>query len=167
MAQPKSWQFPRWGKYGKGSDPATVRLCDYHGCGKPGDRPAPKARNSNDKWWFCIYHAAEYNRGWNFFTGMSKEEADRARSDEETAARGYRQRDNIWEWGIDEENAAERQRRAALRVLELEDHASRDEIKRRFRALAKKFHPDRNEGDAESAEHFKSICAAHRSLMEA
>ncbi len=46
--------------------------CEAEGCLKPGNCKAPKSRNNpNDTWWFCEKHAAEYNKNWNFFEGMS------------------------------------------------------------------------------------------------
>ena len=48
------WGFPRWRPYGaKSRDAAKLRLCDRHGCEAPGDRPAPKAPNSKERWYFC------------------------------------------------------------------------------------------------------------------
>ena len=57
----------------------SVRLCDRDGCDEPGDRPAPKAPNSRERWYFCEAHAAEYNKNWNYFAGLTAEEAARAR----------------------------------------------------------------------------------------
>jgi len=39
--------------------------------------------------------------------------------------------------------------------------ASEDEIKKAYRKLARKYHPDRNPGDKEAEERFKEISAAH------
>src|SRR4029079_11498077 len=69
------WGFPRWRAYGAARDAEPVRMCDRHGCDAPGDRPAPKSPNSPDRWYFCERHAAEYNRNWNYFEGLSAEDA--------------------------------------------------------------------------------------------
>ena len=70
------WGFPRWRPYGsKGRAATRVRLCDREGCNQPGDRPAPKAPNSRERWMFCEAHAAEYNKNWNYFAGLTAEEA--------------------------------------------------------------------------------------------
>ena len=42
-------------------------------------------------------------------------------------------------------------------VLGLEKGASDDEIKRAFRKLAIKYHPDKNQGNKEAEEKFKDI----------
>src|SRR5215470_17752490 len=67
------WGFPRWREYGASREAEAVRKCDRHGCDEPGDRPAPKSPNSPDRWYFCQAHAAEYNRNWNYFEGLTAE----------------------------------------------------------------------------------------------
>lgn len=42
-------------------------------------RCPPKSPNSPDRWSFCMEHAGEYNRGWNYFEGLSAEGSRRAR----------------------------------------------------------------------------------------
>src|SRR4028118_2439080 len=69
------WGFPRWRGYGSGRGAQQVRLCDRDGCEEPGDRPAPKSPNSRERWHFCERHAAEYNRNWNYFEGLTAEDA--------------------------------------------------------------------------------------------
>ncbi|CAK6434974.1 unnamed protein product [Pipistrellus nathusii] len=51
-------------------------------------------------------------------------------------------------------------------VLELKKGASPDEIKKAYRRLALKYHPDKNPGDAQSAEIFKEINSAHAILSD-
>jgi len=69
------WGFHRWRGYGAGREATQVRLCDRHGCAEPGTCPAPKSPNSPERWYFCQQHAGEYNRGWNYFEGLTAEEA--------------------------------------------------------------------------------------------
>jgi len=59
------------------------RSCDHPGCRLAGTARAPKSRDLlNEHYWFCQAHAAEYNRTWNFFAGMSEAQI-RARQTEE------------------------------------------------------------------------------------
>ena len=46
-------------------------------------------------------------------------------------------------------------------VLGVPRTASQDEIKKAYRKLARRYHPDRNEGDKDAEERFKEISAAH------
>lgn len=50
------------------------------------------------------------------------------------------------------------------RVLGVDKTASKDEIKRAYRRLAQKFHPDANKGDKDAERRFKEISEAHSVL---
>lgn len=59
------------------------RACDHPGCRLAGTARAPKARDMlHEHYWFCQPHAAEYNRNWNFFAGLSDAEVRRRQQDE-------------------------------------------------------------------------------------
>jgi len=49
-------------------------------------------------------------------------------------------------------------------VLGAPHSATAEEIKRRFRALAKQWHPDRHNGSKEAEEKFKEILSAYRAI---
>ncbi len=52
------------------------------------------------------------------------------------------------------------------KALGVKETATADEIKKAFRALAKKFHPDRNRGKKEAEERFKEISEAYDTLSD-
>jgi molecular chaperone DnaJ len=52
-------------------------------------------------------------------------------------------------------------------VLGVSASASQDEIKKQYRRLAKKYHPDANQNDAKAAERFKEISEAYNVLGDA
>ncbi|HEX2815887.1 MAG TPA: J domain-containing protein [Phenylobacterium sp.] len=59
------------------------RACDHPGCRLAATARAPKSRDMlNEHYWFCQPHAAEYNRNWNFFAGMSEGEVRRRQQEE-------------------------------------------------------------------------------------
>jgi hypothetical protein len=46
--------------------------CDWPECRKAGAARAPKSREMlNEHYWFCQPHAAEYNKNWDYFAGMT------------------------------------------------------------------------------------------------
>lgn len=156
------WGFPRWRAYGQDRSAARVRLCDHEGCTQPGDHPAPKsAFSSQERWWFCQDHAAEYNRQWDYFAGLSDEEAARRAAADSQEANGYRQASH-WTWSGPGDGAGiSRAEHDALRVLELEPGATPAQVKASYRRLAKRHHPDANPGDARAAERFQAVRVAY------
>ena len=153
------WGFPRWRGYGSGRETTQVRLCDRHGCEEPGDCPAPKSPNSPDRWYFCVQHAGEYNRGWNYFEGLSAEEAAEREAGERRTAAGFEQARH-YGWGGAGDGTRSRDEMRALDVLELDADAGFDEVRAAWRRLAKANHPDVRPDDAAAADRFRAIQAA-------
>ena len=160
------WGFPRWRGYEDGRDAVQVRICDRHGCEQAGNCPAPKSPNSPDRWYFCEKHAGEYNRGWDYFQGLDKEEAANRAKAEQAESAGYAEAQHYgWSSSGDGSRSADEMR--ALEVLELEADADFQEIKREWRARAKKVHPDVKPGDEEAAEEFQKLQLAYEVLKAA
>ncbi len=169
MARPtrsNDWGFPRWRAYGAEREAARVRLCDRDGCNEPGDRPAPKSPNNPDRWYFCEAHAAEYNRNWNYFEGLTAEDAAAREADERRGSNGYRQA-NHYGWGGPGDGSRSRDEMRALETLEIEDSdAPFETIKAAWRRLAKANHPDAAPGDSEAARRFQAVQAAYEVLRK-
>ena len=161
------WGFPRWRPYGaKGREAARVRLCDREGCNAAGDRPAPKAPNSPERWMFCEAHAAEYNKGWNYFAGLTPEEAAKRAAEEESGASAFRKSAH-YQWAGPGDGSRSRDEMRALDALELDPDADFAAVKAAYRRLAKEFHPDVNRDDAEAAKRFQQVQAAYDVLRKA
>jgi hypothetical protein len=160
------WGFPRWRGYGSERGAARVRLCDRAGCSEPGDRPAPKSPNSPDRWYFCEAHAAEYNRNWNYFEGLSAEDAAAREADERRDANGFRQAGH-YAWGGPGDGTRSREEMRALDLLEVEPDAPFADVKAAYRRLAKANHPDAAPGDLAAAERFQAVQAAYEVLRKA
>ena len=54
----------------------------------------------------------------------------------------------------------------ACSVLGIKPDASEDEVKKVYRRLAKKYHPDKNSGDAKSEEMFKKVSEAYQTVLK-
>ena len=62
------------------------RCCAWPGCDQRGRYRAPKARERLREFqWFCLEHIREFNRGWDYFQGMSQADID-----------GHRRADVTW-----------------------------------------------------------------------
>ncbi|AEI37120.1 MAG: J domain-containing protein [Zymomonas mobilis subsp. pomaceae] len=154
----RDWGFPRWRGYTDTNHAAQkVRMCDREGCTLPGNFPAPKSPNSPERWYFCEEHVTEYNRGWDYFAGLSKEEAAKRQAEEKSQSTGYAYSSYSWEGSASGRSNEVIQ---ALKVLELEVDADFEAIKIQWRLLAKKWHPDLNGGNEEAAKRFQAIQAA-------
>jgi hypothetical protein len=64
------------------------KKCDWPGCIVAGQTKAPKSRDMlNDHYWFCVRHAGEYNKNWDFFAGMTEADVRKAQEDRFTGGR--------------------------------------------------------------------------------
>ncbi len=49
--------------------------CEWPGCERPAEHPAPKGRDREGEYFlFCIEHVRQYNKSYNYFSGMADEE---------------------------------------------------------------------------------------------
>jgi DnaJ-domain-containing protein 1 len=167
------------------------RACDHPGCAAAGEFRAPRSRTELDRfYWFCLDHVRAYNHAWDYYRGMSPEEIERERRRDTVGQRpswpmGPRG-DSVLEArlrGLDpaaleaalrrllgeDEPPPRRARPAtpeeeALRTLGLDPGASAEQIKARYKDLAKRHHPDANGGDKAAEERLKSINQAYTLL---
>ena len=171
--------------------------CDHPGCRKAGETKAPKSRHMlNEHYWFCQPHAAEYNRSWDFFSGMNEAqvrayqahsatgdrptwsfEASR-NSREAAAARAGADRQFNDPLGIfakakrkAEEAAVARNlgklERNALADLDLDATAEAPTIRARYIELVKRCHPDSNGGDRSAEHKLSRVIKAYQTLRKA
>lgn len=165
--------------------PTDGRACDYPGCGGEGVHRAPKGRDRlHDYFWFCLDHVREYNKGWDFYAGMSEREIEENLRKDATWQRPtwpmgfWRTRERIlrqhgmddFGFGMDGGGAAGPARaprtpeEQALALLNLEPPVDLGQIKARYRELAKIHHPDANGGDKAAEEMLKQINQAYNTL---
>lgn len=160
------WGFPRWRGYGGSRDAAQVRLCDRHGCDQPGNCPAPKSPNSPERWYFCQKHAAEYNASWDYFAGLTAEEAAERETSERSENAGYREAAH-YGWAGSGDGSRSRDELRALDLLGLAPDADFDAVRRAWRSKAKEVHPDVRPGDEDAAKAFQALQLAYEVLRAA
>ena len=144
-----------------------VRLCDREGCNEVGDRPAPKAPNSPERWYFCEAHAAEYNKNWDYFAGLEPRGGRARAQPRRSAALRPSASPPHWQWGGPGDGSRSRDEMRALDVLELDPDAEFKDVKAAYRRLAKEHHPDTNAGNAKPRPSFQKVQAAYEVLRRA
>lgn len=178
--------------------------CQWRGCSQPAPYPAPKGRGHDGEYLhFCLDHVREYNKGYNYFSGMSDDDVATHQKRDATGHRpSWSMGANAWgrrpscasrasmfqegrarprftdPFGFfadadEAESPAEPKRkirnveRKSLRALDLDDNASRSEIKARFKELVKRHHPDRNGGDRRKEDKLREVIQAYNYLKQA
>jgi DnaJ-domain-containing protein 1 len=178
--------------------------CEHTGCKEPGLYPAPKGRGFEGQYHrFCLDHVREYNKSYNYFSGLPDEEVVKHQKDDtighrptwfigvnswsrsRSARSGGRRngfahrfatqdpfglfpdRDSKVKPGTTEARPLRRAERKCLRQLNLEDTATKADIKARYKELVKRLHPDRNQGDRASEDKLREVIQAYNYLKQA
>ncbi len=169
-------------------DPAAPgRCCDVQGCPNEGGYRAPKSRDSlRDYFWFCLDHVRAYNASWDFYKGMTPDQIEAHMRDDTGWQRptwplgrlggGMPEEDLVHDrldilgaagmrqgrkGGQPQAGGTPPDLRQPLDTLGLHWPVSLDEVKTRYKALAKSHHPDTNGGNREAEERFKVINLAY------
>ena len=177
--------------------------CQWDGCDKPGGHRAPVGRNAEGQFFmFCFEHVKDYNKGYNYFSGLSDSEIARYQKEAVTGHRptwtvgvnktardsplhstlksgsahatNARIRDPFGFTGQGRVGGPRYQHSRKLKTLEqkafdtmaLPANATQEEIKRRYKELVKKHHPDANGGDRGSEERFRAVIQAYQLLKQ-
>lgn len=170
-------------------DPAQPD-CDMPGCEAAGEYKAPFSPQELGRYrLFCLEHVREYNSNWDYFRGMHSSQIEDFMKDAMLGHRPtWKTNQNLSEEKLEEalhemlhgsrrgfreqrRRQAEALRipeeeRKALAVLNLEGEVSLQDIKKQYKLLVKKHHPDVNRGDAHAEERFKRITEAYQDLLK-
>jgi hypothetical protein len=174
-------------------EPVKAR-CDHPGCLLSGEFRAPMGRLREGQYFcFCLDHVREYNATYNYFNGMRDEDIARYQKDASighrpTWAMGVnRAGKSFREDGVDPvddplglfrnraRHAAPEPRKPrfgvaaikALTTLGLDDGATSDSIRGRYKELVKRLHPDANGGDRSREDKLREIIQAYKYLRSA
>lgn len=175
----------RW--HGRVEQPAPP-ACSHPGCALPGEFRAPLSnRMPGDRggWqWFCLEHVRAFNARYNFFDGLSPDEIHTAQSPlagwERVVNEAGREAFHFGDaHGVFEEArpasrpgarpaASRRWPEAgdarALGTLGLDDAATGADVRRIYKALVRRYHPDSNGGDRSHEGKLQAVVSAYTHL---
>ena len=155
------------------------------GCPAAGEFKAPKDRLLHEYYHFCLDHVQEYNRAWNFFSGMAQSDiedhivsamtGDRPTWRYDTYAQMeenlYRRAWQSYHYTSKDPHAEQKTEPVhttpeyeAMAIMGLEPPLTLEKIKLKYRKLAKQYHPDLNKNDPEAEELLKRINMAYTIL---
>ncbi len=166
--------------------------CDMPGCMDTAEHKAPKHRGLNEYYNFCFEHIREYNKAWDFFSGMSEREVqdhmvNSIYGDRPTWKYGvngaspyddlYYEAQKTYTYG---NHSSEQQNNSknssqlgggpeqeALALMGLDTPITFNDIKTRYKVLAKRYHPDLNSDNPDAEELLKKINMAYTILKMA
>ncbi len=160
--------------------------CAHPGCVREAEFRAPASNRVAGHvggWqWLCLDHVREFNAGYNFFDGMSPDAISEAQSPLAGWAHvvhdvnGYKFNDplNALHGKFGRDAFAGRRSKAghvlaeadlrALKVLELDATASLPTVRRAYKALVRRFHPDSNGGDRTHERKLQDVVQAYNHL---
>ncbi len=176
-------------KYYAPQNENVAHQCDHPGCTAKGEYRAPKDRRLKEYYWFCLKHVQEYNAKWNYYADETWAEEDEKIKRKmhfqygfgskvqyqfgydlwDEAAffdSGYNNQNSNYEYSRDGIYFTIEERQC-IRTLEMSVRdITPQSLKKQYKALAKKYHPDLNKEDAQAEEKFKQISAAYQRLKD-
>ena len=159
--------------------------CDHPGCASPGEFRAPRSNRvpgSEAGWQFlCLDHVRAFNAGYNFFDGLSADEIrdaqsplagwERAASPKGREAFSFGDAHDLFNT---QSRPPPRPRKwsafgdaQALQALGLTDAATATDIRRAYKRLVRRYHPDSNEGDRSMEGKLQAVVNAYTHLKGA
>ena len=157
------------------------RSCYNPDCKELGIYPAPKSKeNLREYLYFCINCIREFNKSWNYFEGLNEQELEieirksttwnrpswkfgtkNLNYDFEKAFRQFNEQKQP-----DKNNNVSKKLKDAFNLLELDINSTMDEIKRRYKSLAKKWHPDVQQNEYSGNKNkFIDITNAYKTIL--
>jgi hypothetical protein len=158
----------------------TIPQCEWPDCPRPGRHKAPMGRGHEGKFYnYCTEHVQEYNKTYNYFSGMKDDEMQEFQKE---ARLGHRP---TWKLGQNATATASSVRRKAqqmrsdpfgisgalrstelkaLQTLGLDDTATAEQVKTQYKTLVKRLHPDANGGSRANEDTLKAVIQAYDHL---
>lgn len=170
-----------------------AKCCDMPYCEGEGTFRAPKDRSLSEHYWFCQMHITEYNRAWNFFEGMNQREVEEqilksmfgdrptwrydadGMAEENLRRQAYEfhgtgatddRASRAWQEYQTNKNRVDEASAEfeAMAIFSLKPPVNLEKIKKRYKELAKKYHPDINQSNLKAEEQLKKVNVAYTVL---
>ena len=162
-------------------------ICEWNGCKDKGSFKAPTDKNDSKRFmWLCKNHIKSYNKSWDYFKGMTQQEIEFFLKSDATWHRPtqkFGSLDNFFNilWNnalndkfnifsqnnnsrINKENNLSEKDKEAFKTMNLKLNDDWGTIQKKFKALVKKFHPDKNSGNKIHEDRLKKITLAYSHL---
>ena len=164
-------------------------ICDWNNCNEIGAYKAPVEKDNSRKYrLLCLEHVKEFNKNWNYFSGMNDDQIlDFLKSDMtwHKPTQNFSSSDNffkvLWNDTLKDEMDKDKFKSdfnrmskfkfnhkdiEAFSVLRVSVGLKWSKIQEKFKALVKKFHPDINSGNKKYEEKLKLITLAYTQLKK-
>ena len=165
------------------------KQCDEKGCNEEGNFIAPKSPNSSEKYFFCLKHIKLYNKRWNFFAGKSQAEIYNFQKNDFFEGKptspfsdGMKSKIKFeFNYFVDKEKLKFSEKRkkfekvdklifnadveSSLRLMKLNKDFNEKDLKKMYKQLVKKFHPDVKNNIKNKEKIIKKINNAYKLLF--
>ena len=171
----------RQSKYYAPQNEHKAHICDHPGCQEAGEYRAPKDRSLKSHYWFCLKHVQEYNSKWNYYDGIDEAEEQAQEKHHRRFRFGSKVKYNFGfdingnfelyddyspDYSVISEARFTKEERTCLKILEIDiAELDVDILKKQYKKMVKKYHPDLNQGDKNAEENFKIMSTAYKSLL--
>ena len=160
-------------------------ICDWNNCFEIGEYKAPIEKDNSKKYrLLCLSHIKEFNKNWNYFSGMDDRQICEFIKSDMTwhkPTQSFSSNDNffkiLWNSVLEHKRADKRNGIKfdigkkfatsdikAFSILGLTVGVKWEKIQQRFKKLVKKFHPDMNAGNNKYEDKLKVITLAYTQL---
>ena len=162
-------------------------ICDWDNCNEIGEYKAPIERDNSKKFrMLCLKHVKEFNKNWNYFSGMNDNQIMNFLKSDMTwhkPTQSFSSSDNffkvLWNNTLKDEFDNKKIKSdfnymrqfkfdnkdiKAFEILGLSVGMKWMKIHEKFKTLVKKFHPDMNLGNKKYEEKLKLITLAYTQL---
>ncbi|MEE2694730.1 MAG: DnaJ domain-containing protein [Pseudomonadota bacterium] len=168
----------------------SKKRCDEVNCENIGEYYAPKSPNNHERYLFCLEHIRLYNKRWDFFAGKSQDEIYEYQKndflkDKPTKPFSIGSISKIkfqFNYFFDKQKIRFRKKRKrfekngnysfneqvehSLMILNLTSNSNQDELKKRYKILVKKYHPDVKNDLSNKEIKMKDINKAYKILLD-